>query len=106
VGETLLYNSVKIAPQVKAPIMIVAAENDSVNPPEQAERPYDALSCHKAWYTQKGDWYYDLYSMPYFEEVAQQHLAWFDSNSTHDCCRSYSRAGFPMRRRQLFAFAS
>jgi hypothetical protein len=77
VRETLLYS-------LKAPIMIVAAENDIVNPPEQAKRLFDALSSPKAWYTQKGARHYDLYSMPHFEEVAQQKLAFSTATSTHE----------------------
>jgi uncharacterized protein len=80
VRETLLYSPAKAAPQVKAPVMVMAAENDIVNPPEQARLLFDALTCPKAWHIQNGARHYDLYSPPHFDEVASRQLAWLGSN--------------------------
>lgn len=80
VRETLLYSPVKAATQVKAPVMVMAAEEDIVNPPEQARLLFDALTCTKAWHIQSGARHYDLYSPPHFDEVASLQLAWLASN--------------------------
>ena len=50
--------------------MVMAAEKDIVNPPEQARLLFDALTCIKAWHIQNGARHYDLYSPPHFDEVA------------------------------------
>ena len=80
VRETLLYSPVKAAPQVKAPVMVMAAEKDIVNPPAQARLLFDALTCTKTWHIQSGARHYDLYSPPHFDEVASLQLAWLASN--------------------------
>jgi alpha-beta hydrolase superfamily lysophospholipase len=80
VRETLLYSPVKAAPQVRAPVMVMAAENDIVNPPEQARLLFDSLTCPKAWHIQSGARHYDLYSPPHFDAVASRQLVWLDSN--------------------------
>ena len=76
----MLYSPVKAAPQVRAPVMVMAAENDIVNPPEQARLLFDALTCPKAWHIQNGARHYDLYAPPHFDEVAGRQLAWLESN--------------------------
>jgi hypothetical protein len=106
VGETLLYSPVKITPQVKAPIMIVAAENDFVNPLSRRSDRMTLCLATKRGTRRRATGITTYIRCLILKRLRNSISLGSTTTSTHDCCRSYRRAGFPMRRRQLFAFAS
>lgn len=77
VREMLSYSPANAASEVRQPTLIVAAEEDIVNPPGQAELLYKALAGPKDWHLQPGARHYDLYSHPHFEPVAERQYRWF-----------------------------
>lgn len=78
VRETLRYKPKDNAAKVTCPTLVVLAEKDSVNPPEQGIELYNALRSRiKQLYIEPDARHYDIYSGEYFANVIAAQTAWF-----------------------------
>lgn len=78
VRETLHYKPAEAAAQVACPSLVVIAEQDKVNPPEQGRALFDAIgSATKKLYEQPGARHYDIYTGASFQQVVQVQTDWF-----------------------------
>lgn len=76
VAETLTHKPEQFISDIRAPILIVAAENDSVNPLTESQRLYDLAPEPKKLHIEKGATHYELYTGEHFERVAKLQLSW------------------------------
>lgn len=79
IREMLRYHPVDFAKMVICPTLVMVAEQDRVNPPEQGFMLYDALSCpikHLHQVDLAG--HYDFYQNDYFDLVFHEQLTWFN----------------------------
>jgi len=58
------FDSLVLAPDIRAPLLVVAAERDSIIPPEHARRLFDAWRAPKAWLAIPGADHNDLDADP------------------------------------------
>lgn len=78
VRETLHYKPAEAAAKVACPSLVVIAEQDSVNPPEQGRILFDAIGAEtKKLYEQPGARHYDIYAGESFQQVVQVQTDWF-----------------------------
>lgn len=78
VRETLLYKPAQSASQVRCPSLIVIAEKDTVNPPEQGRALFSAVGAAvKKLYEEKGACHYDMYADKHFNQVIRVQTEWF-----------------------------
>lgn len=77
VREMMRYNPGRSAPDLRQPTLVVAAEDDFVNPPAHARSIFDALDCEKDWHLQHAARHYELYTPPHFQAVAEREHRWF-----------------------------
>lgn len=78
VRETLNYKPAQYAAQVTCPSLVVIADKDTVNPPEQGRALFEAVGAvDKALYTQPDARHYDIYSGEHFSKVIQVQTRWF-----------------------------
>ncbi|MEI4484535.1 MULTISPECIES: alpha/beta hydrolase [unclassified Phyllobacterium] len=82
VREIVGYAPVAAAESVSQPVLVMAAENDIVNPPSQARRLYDALPGQKSYHLQKDARHYDFYGSPHFETISKIQADWFAHHLT------------------------
>lgn len=81
IREILRYHPVDFAEMVLSPTLIMVAEQDRVNPPEQGFALYDALSSPiKNLYQVDLASHYDFYHADYFELVFNEQLKWFNEH--------------------------
>lgn len=79
VRETLQYKPALAAAQVKCPSLVVIAEKDSVNPPEQGRALFAAIGAQeKELYQQADARHYDIYTGAHFQQVIRVQTAWFE----------------------------
>jgi dipeptidyl aminopeptidase/acylaminoacyl peptidase len=79
IREMLRYHPVDFAKMVLCPTLLMVAEQDRVNPPEQGFLLYDALpSPIKHLHQVDLAGHYDFYDDDYFELVFREQLAWFN----------------------------
>lgn len=79
IREILRYHPIDFAKAVLCPTLLLVAEQDRVNPPEQGFLLYDALSSpikHLHQVDLAG--HYDFYHHDYFDLIFQEQLAWFN----------------------------
>lgn len=78
VREIMHYRPAVNAGQVKCPALVVIAERDTVNPPEQGAALFDAVSSSvKMLYLVPGARHYDIYEGEQFERVSRIQIDWF-----------------------------
>lgn len=78
VKETLQYKPGLNASQVTCPTLIIIAENDTVNPPEQGRALFDAVMAkEKVLYTEKNARHYDIYAGEHFKNIVSIQSKWF-----------------------------
>ncbi|QMV53953.1 UilS family quorum-quenching N-acyl-homoserine lactonase [Ewingella americana] len=78
VRETLRYKPADHAAKVTCPVLVMVAEQDKVNPPEQGIDLYHALTtAEKKLYVEQGAKHYDFYSGEHFTPVVAEQTAWF-----------------------------
>lgn len=78
VRETLLYKPGIAAKEVVCPVLVVVAEKDTVNPPEQGQALFDAIgTTTKALHNETGARHYDVYSGAHFDNVVAAEISWF-----------------------------
>ncbi|EXU76093.1 UilS family quorum-quenching N-acyl-homoserine lactonase [Erwinia mallotivora] len=81
VRETLQYHPARSAAQVSCPTLVVIAEKDRVNSPEQGRALYEAVGGqNKKLYEEKDARHYDIYSGEHFRRVIQVQTEWFIQN--------------------------
>ncbi len=78
IKHTVDYNPEKALAHFNIPILILAAENDLVNPAGESERLFAAASQPKELYVVKGAGHYEVYKGGYFQEAFGKEAAWFD----------------------------
>ncbi len=76
VAETLSHKPEQVIDQVKAPILIVAAEHDGVNPPAESSRLYGLAKQPKKLHTVPGATHYAVYEGELLAETAAVQLDW------------------------------
>ncbi|TKK37755.1 hypothetical protein PflCFBP13517_25525 [Pseudomonas fluorescens] len=76
IQEMLDYRPLDHLSSIKQPALIIAAELDQVNPPEQARKMYESLMCEKSFALIKGVGHYDLYEGRGFKEVIEKQIKW------------------------------
>jgi len=78
VRETLRYKPADYAAKVTCPVLVMVAEQDKVNPPEQGIDLYHALTtADKKLVVEQGAKHYDFYSGEHFTPVVAEQTAWF-----------------------------
>lgn len=78
VREIMHYRPALWAEQVKCPTLIVVADRDTVNPPEQGTALFDAVSAPvKMLYWVSGARHYDVYEGEHLERVTRTQTDWF-----------------------------
>jgi pimeloyl-ACP methyl ester carboxylesterase len=66
------FDSLTLAPAIRAPLLVVAAERDSIIPPEHARRLHDAWAGSRQWVLLKGSGHNDIDDYPeYWNSVAK-----------------------------------
>ncbi|WP_369115792.1 alpha/beta hydrolase [Edwardsiella tarda] len=79
--ETLRYQPARFAAQVKCPALVVVAEQDTVNPPQQGIDLFMALGAtNKRLYIADGARHYDMYDGMHFQRAISEQLAWFNAH--------------------------
>ncbi len=76
VAETMQHKPEQSIKDISAPILIVAAEKDSVNPPEESQCLYQQACEPKKLHTEMGATHYDLYTGKHFERISKLQLRW------------------------------
>lgn len=76
IAETMKHKPEQYIQDISAPVLIVAAEKDGVNPPEESQQLYERACEPKKLYTEAGASHYELYSGKHFERVAKVQLGW------------------------------
>ena len=76
IAETMAHKPEQYIKDIAAPLLIIAAEKDGVNPPEESQRLYDLAPEPKKLYTEPGATHYEIYSGKHFERVAKIQLSW------------------------------
>lgn len=77
VKESIEYKPEKVLPDVQIPILIVAAENDMVNPLKESKILYEKAKEPKELYIVDDATHYELYEGEKFKEVIQKQINWF-----------------------------
>lgn len=78
VREIMHYRPAIYAEQVKCPTLVVVADQDTVNPPEQGTALFDAVSAPvKMLYRVSCARHYDIYEGENFERVSRTQADWF-----------------------------
>lgn len=81
VREIMNYLPAIYAEQVKCPTLVVVADRDAVNPPEQGTALFDAVSAPvKMLYRVSGARHYDIYEGDNFERVSRIQTDWFNTH--------------------------
>lgn len=81
VRETLNYKPFHFASKVTCPALVVIAEEDTVNPPEQGRALFAAAgSVKKQLFVESGARHYDIYTGEHFRNVVDVQVAWFKSH--------------------------
>ena len=76
-AETLRHKPEAALPGMNVPLLIVGAELDGVNPPEESRRLFAAANPPKELLMIEGATHYELYEGPAFELALERELAWF-----------------------------
>lgn len=78
--ETIRYQPAHFAAQVKCPSLVVVAQQDTVNPPQQGIALFAALGASsKRLYIEEGAHHYDMYDGEHFQRSIREQLAWFNT---------------------------
>lgn len=78
VRETLKYKPAHYASMTTCPALVVIAEEDTVNPPEQGRALFAAAgSVKKQLFVESGARHYDIYAGKHFSNVVDVQVAWF-----------------------------
>lgn len=78
VRETLHYKPAQYAVRVTCPTLVVIAEQDTVNPPEQGRALFDAVGApDKMLYMESDACHYDVYTGEHFKRVCAIQTEWF-----------------------------
>lgn len=78
IKETMSHKPEIYLQQVQVPILIIAAENDLVNPKEESNILFEKAREPKELYLVKNATHYEVYAGEKFEEVVSKELAWFN----------------------------
>lgn len=76
IWETIQHKPETVVANVKVPLLIVAAENDSVNPLAESQALYDLANEPKVLYIEKSASHYQLYTGECFDRVINEQLNW------------------------------
>ncbi|MDH5633287.1 MAG: alpha/beta fold hydrolase [Gammaproteobacteria bacterium] len=77
VAETLKLKPINALPDVKVPILVVAATDDSVNPVSESHALFEAANEPKELLELAGATHYEVYKGKPFEQVAARQVEWF-----------------------------
>jgi fermentation-respiration switch protein FrsA (DUF1100 family) len=78
VWETICHKPVEALANLNKPVMIIAAEQDGVNPLSESQVLFDKANEPKALYVEEGATHYQVYSGKHFESVVTKQLEWFN----------------------------
>ncbi|MDC5838803.1 alpha/beta hydrolase [Vibrio europaeus] len=78
VWETINHKPVEALANLNKPVMIVAAEQDGVNPLSESQVLFDKANEPKALHVEEGTTHYQVYSGKHFESVVTKQLEWFN----------------------------
>ncbi|WP_392420731.1 UilS family quorum-quenching N-acyl-homoserine lactonase [Edwardsiella piscicida] len=79
--ETVRYQPARFAAQVQCPTLVVVAEQDTVNPPQQGIALFAAAgAATKRLYVEEGAHHYDMYDGEHFCRSLAEQLAWFNAH--------------------------
>lgn len=76
VAETLAHKPERALADVRAPILIVAASDDGVNPPEESDLLFERAKEPKRLVRIDGATHYEVYEGEHFENAVAAELAW------------------------------
>jgi dipeptidyl aminopeptidase/acylaminoacyl peptidase len=81
VREILEYKPFLDAANVNCPVLIIIADNDTVNPPEQGYALFDAVRINnKQLYVEENAHHYDMYTGKHFDNILKIQTSWFRTN--------------------------
>jgi fermentation-respiration switch protein FrsA (DUF1100 family) len=78
IKETIDHKPGQYVKWVQVPILIVAAENDKVNPKEESEILYQNANEPKELMIVEGATHYEVYEGKWFEQVSKRQIEWFE----------------------------
>ncbi len=78
VWETICHKPVEALANLNKPVMIIAAEQDGVNPLSESQVLFDKANEPKALHVEEGATHYQVYSGKHFESVVTKQLEWFN----------------------------
>lgn len=78
VAETLKYKPEQHLDKVNAPILIIGASEDGVNPIAESHQLFAKAHDPKELFVVEGATHFEVYSGDYFQQVIAKELAWFD----------------------------
>lgn len=76
VAETIAHKPERALDRVRAPILVVAAGNDGVNPPEESQRLFERARDPKRLVRIDGAAHYAVYEGEFFERAVAAELEW------------------------------
>lgn len=79
VAETLRHKPINHIPNVSAPLLVLAATNDSVNPVSESYSLFEAANEPKELFELEGATHYEVYSGKLFERAAAKQVEWFNN---------------------------
>ncbi|MDD7805065.1 MAG: alpha/beta fold hydrolase [Endozoicomonas sp. (ex Botrylloides leachii)] len=80
IAETMQHKPEQYIKDIAAPVMIVAAENDGVNPAEESKRLYALASEPKQLHIEAKATHYELYNSKHFNHVVNRQLKWLKAH--------------------------
>lgn len=80
IAETLNYKPEEYLAKVKAPILILSASNDRVNPGIESEQLFRLAAEPKELFVIQGATHFEVYKGEYFEKAFAKELEWFNKH--------------------------
>ena len=77
-AETMSHKPELVVDQLNKPLLIVAADQDGVNPLSESESLFAKANEPKQLYIEQGATHYEVYTGEHFERVAKIELEWFN----------------------------
>lgn len=77
VAETLTHKPEEVLPELRIPLLVIGAGRDSVNPPEESVRLFQAANEPKSLLMLEEATHYELYEGEYLNTASSRQISWF-----------------------------
>ncbi len=80
VAETLAHKPEDALPNLRVPLLVIGAGQDSVNPPEESLKLFEKAMPPKEFLMLEDATHYELYEGPHLDTVSARQIAWFGTH--------------------------